>query len=77
MIYNILNGDALAYSFPDSKIAGDIIDIYPSPAEKKQVTLKYAYLKKLSGKEYEPVIAKNILSAGVLEGINYHIKLQE
>ncbi|NUY79609.1 DUF1835 domain-containing protein [Flavobacterium sp. MAH-1] len=25
MIYNILNGDALAYSFPDSKIEGDII----------------------------------------------------
>ena len=25
MIYNILNGDSLAYSFPDSKIEGDII----------------------------------------------------
>lgn len=25
MIYNILNGDALAYSFPDTKIEGDII----------------------------------------------------
>lgn len=25
MIYNILNGDALAYSFPDTKIAGDIV----------------------------------------------------
>lgn len=25
MIYNILNGDSLAYSFPDAKIAGDII----------------------------------------------------
>lgn len=25
MIYQILNGDALAYSFPDSKIAGDLI----------------------------------------------------
>ena len=25
MIYNILNGDSLAYSFPDSKIQGDII----------------------------------------------------
>lgn len=25
MIYNILNGDALAYSFPDAKIEGDII----------------------------------------------------
>lgn len=25
MIYNILNGDALAYSFPDAKIEGDVI----------------------------------------------------
>lgn len=25
MIYNILNGDALAYSFPDAKIEGEII----------------------------------------------------
>lgn len=25
MIYNILNGDALAYSFPDAKIEGDMI----------------------------------------------------
>jgi phenylalanyl-tRNA synthetase beta chain len=45
------------------EIEGDIIDVYPSPIEKKQVNLKYAYLKKLSGKEYEPVTAKNILSA--------------
>lgn len=27
MVYNILNGDALAYSFPDAKIEGDIIVI--------------------------------------------------
>src|SRR5688500_7090840 len=25
MIYNILNGDSLAYSFPDTKIEGDVI----------------------------------------------------
>src|SRR6187200_1023100 len=25
MVYNILNGDSLAYSFPDTKIEGDII----------------------------------------------------
>ena len=25
MIYNILNGDSLAYSFPDTKIEGDMI----------------------------------------------------
>ncbi len=25
MVYNILNGDSLAYSFPDAKIEGDVI----------------------------------------------------
>jgi hypothetical protein len=25
MVYNILNGDALAYSFPDAKIVGETI----------------------------------------------------
>ena len=25
MVYNILNGDSLAYSFPDAKIEGEII----------------------------------------------------
>ena len=27
MIYNILNGDSLAYSFPDAGIEGDVIVI--------------------------------------------------
>jgi hypothetical protein len=27
MVYNILNGDSLAYSFPDAKIEGNIIII--------------------------------------------------
>ncbi|MEO8710522.1 MAG: phenylalanine--tRNA ligase subunit beta [Parafilimonas sp.] len=45
------------------KISGDIIDVYPSLVEKKQVSLKYNYLKKLSGKKYEPSAVKNILTA--------------
>jgi phenylalanyl-tRNA synthetase beta chain len=45
------------------EISGDIIDVYPSPVEKKQVVLKYDYLKKLSGKQYEPGSVKNILTA--------------
>lgn len=42
-------------------IAGDIIDQYPSPLEKQRVSLKYFYLKKLSGKNYHPDDVKNIL----------------
>lgn len=40
----------------------EITDIYPAPAEKKRVAVKYQYLKKLSGKNYHPEAVKNILS---------------
>jgi phenylalanyl-tRNA synthetase beta chain len=43
------------------QIASDIVDIYPDPANKTQVSLKYHYLKKLSGKNYHPDTVKNIL----------------
>src|SRR5205085_7342756 len=43
------------------EIASDIIDIYPEAKEKKQVGLTYAYVKKLSGKNYSPETVKNIL----------------
>jgi phenylalanyl-tRNA synthetase beta chain len=45
------------------KISGDVIDVYPSHVEKKQVSLNYDYLKKLSGKKYEASVVKNILTA--------------
>ncbi len=40
---------------------GNITDIYPQPAEKKQISIKYHYLKKISGKNYHPDAIKNIL----------------
>jgi phenylalanyl-tRNA synthetase beta chain len=33
------------------EIASDVVDVYPAPKEKLQVSLKYHYLKKLSGKK--------------------------
>jgi phenylalanyl-tRNA synthetase beta chain len=45
------------------RIGGKVIDVYSSPFEKKQVSLKYSYLKKLSGKEYAQTDVKNILTA--------------
>lgn len=45
------------------KISSDIIDVYPTPKEKKEVTLSYHYLKKLSGKNYHPDTIKDILSS--------------
>jgi phenylalanyl-tRNA synthetase beta chain len=56
------------------QIASEIVDLYPSPKEKTQVSIKYHYLKKLSGKNYHPDTVKDILiSLGfeiVKEGID-------
>ncbi|HSU50681.1 MAG TPA: phenylalanine--tRNA ligase subunit beta, partial [Segetibacter sp.] len=45
------------------QISSDIIDVYPSPQDKTQVSLKYHYLKKLSGKNYHPDAVKRILTS--------------
>jgi phenylalanyl-tRNA synthetase beta chain len=45
------------------EIASDIIDQYPKPETKKEVVLKYQYLKKLSGKNYHPDTVKHILQS--------------
>ena len=37
-------------------IASDVTDVYPEPEPKREVSLKYHYLKKLSGKNYHPCI---------------------
>ena len=44
-------------------IASDIIDVYPDPKEKREVALKYAYLKKLSGKHYGREEVKAVLTS--------------
>lgn len=44
-------------------IEGDIVDVYPTPIEKKEVSLKYHYLKKLSGKNYHAETVKKIFTA--------------
>lgn len=45
------------------EIASEIVDVYLWPEEKKQVTLKYHYLKKLSGRNYHPDAVKDILTS--------------
>ncbi len=45
------------------QISSEIIDVYPAPAEKTEVPIKYHYLKKLSGKNYHPDAVKNILGS--------------
>lgn len=44
------------------EIASDITDVYPEPKNKREVAIKYHYLKKLSGKNYHGDTIKNILT---------------
>jgi phenylalanyl-tRNA synthetase beta chain len=44
-------------------IASEIVDVYPDPEPKKEVSIKYHFLKKLSGKNYHPDAVKKILEA--------------
>ena len=47
------------------EIASDIIDIYPDQRPKTEVSIKYHYLKKISGKSYHPdAIRKILISLG-------------
>lgn len=45
------------------EIASEIVDVYPIPADKKEVKIKYHYLKKLSGKNYHPDAVRSILES--------------
>ncbi len=61
---NVLKRAALLIrEIAGGEIVSDIIDIYPHPQDKKQVALKYHYLKKLSGKNYHPDAVKRILTS--------------
>jgi phenylalanyl-tRNA synthetase beta chain len=60
---NVLKRAALMIKeIAGGEISSDIIDVYPTPAEKTTVALKYHYLKKLSGKNYHADTIKNILT---------------
>ena len=61
---NVLKRAALLIKeIAGGEISSDIVDIYPSPKEKVEVTLKNHYLKKLSGKNYHVDAVKKILTA--------------
>jgi phenylalanyl-tRNA synthetase beta chain len=61
---NVLKRAALLIKeIAGGEISSDIVDIYPAPKEKTEVSLKYHYLKKLSGKNYHVDAIKKILNA--------------
>jgi phenylalanyl-tRNA synthetase beta chain len=45
------------------EISSDLVDVYPHPKEKTVVSIKYHYLKRLSGKAYHADTVKKILEA--------------
>lgn len=60
---NVLKRAALLIKeIAGGEISGEVTDIYPTPKTKTEVTLKYHYLKKLSGKNYHGDTVKNILT---------------
>jgi phenylalanyl-tRNA synthetase beta chain len=44
-----------------ARIASNIVDVYPAPKQKTKISFSYAYLKKLSGKDYDSTAVKRIL----------------
>ena len=61
---NVLKRAALLIKeLAGGEISSDVIDVYPTPVEKTTVSIKYHYLKKLSGKNYHADTIKNILVA--------------
>jgi phenylalanyl-tRNA synthetase beta chain len=45
------------------KVGCKLIDEYPQPAPKKEVTIQWSFIKKLSGKDYTPAACKGILQS--------------
>ena len=62
VIHVIRRAALLVKEIAGGNISSDIIDVYPDPADKTQVAIKYHYLKKLSGKNYHPDAVRKILA---------------
>lgn len=59
---NVLKRAALLIKeLAGGEVASDIVDEYPDPRNRPEITLKFHYLKKLSGKNYHSDTVKNIL----------------
>lgn len=60
-------------------ITGDIIDVYPSPGEEREVGLRFKYLTRLSGKKYDDGSVRNILESlqfEIIEANDQMLKLR-
>lgn len=63
-VVNVLKRAALLIKeVAGGQISSDVVDIYPNEKVKTEVSIKYNYLKKLSGKNYHPDSVKRILTS--------------
>lgn len=62
-VYALKRAAFLIKELGEGEIASDIVDVYPDPEHKRQVHLKFQFLKKLSGKNYHPDTVKKILQS--------------
>ncbi|MBX2931676.1 MAG: phenylalanine--tRNA ligase subunit beta [Chitinophagaceae bacterium] len=62
-VYVLQRAATLIKEIAGGNISSNVVDIYPIKKEKKEVSLKLQYLKKLSGKNYHPDTVKRILTA--------------
>ncbi|KAA2240821.1 phenylalanine--tRNA ligase subunit beta [Chitinophaga agrisoli] len=61
-VFVLQRAAALICELAGGRIASDIIDVYPQPKPKVEVKSTWAYIKKLSGKDYSEDKISNILS---------------
>ncbi len=61
-VFVLQRAAALICELAGGSIASDIIDVYPQPKPKVEVKATWAYIKKLSGKDYSADKISNILS---------------
>jgi phenylalanyl-tRNA synthetase beta chain len=63
-VVNVLKRAAiLIKQIAGGEISSDVIDVYPNAKERNDISIKYHYLKKLSGKNYHPDAIKRILTS--------------
>lgn len=62
---------ALICAYGGGTIASDIVDVYPQPRQPVEVSFRFDYLRRLSGKEYAPATVKEIL-----QGLGFRVSAE-
>jgi phenylalanyl-tRNA synthetase beta chain len=77
-VFVLQRAAALICELAGGKIASEVTDIYPQAKPKTEVTATWAYIKKLSGKEYSKEKISNILASlgfEILAATAEHLKV--